>query len=98
MIIKNIGTKIVNIGTTVLMPDSEATFSSAVASAPSIKALEELGFIKVEGEAEKVRTRTARRIVDTATQNKSGDSGAKAAENTTETTAKETSQNPQKNK
>ena len=50
MIIRNIGTKIVNIGTTVLMPDAETTVSNTVADAPSIQALVNMKLIAVLGE------------------------------------------------
>ena len=93
MIIKKIGTKIVNIGATVLMPDTEAKFSKEIASAPSIKALEELGFIKMEDDTERVRTRASRRVVEATAQEKDAASSAKA-----ETNSSETSQSAQENK
>lgn len=48
VIIKNIGSKIVSIGSDVLMPDAQLEVSEAIASAPSIKAMEELGFLRVD--------------------------------------------------
>lgn len=47
MIIKNIGTKIINIGTEILVPDKEIEVSRGVAELPAIKAFEEKGYIKV---------------------------------------------------
>ena len=38
MIIKNIGSKIINIGTEILMPDSQITVSKDVAALPAIQA------------------------------------------------------------
>ena len=47
MVIKNISAKIINVGSDVLMPDMAITVCNAVASAPSVQALAEMGFIKV---------------------------------------------------
>ena len=62
MVIKNISAKIINVGSDVLMPDMAITVCNAVASAPSVQALAEMGFIKVEeGDAVNVSTKTARK-------------------------------------
>lgn len=63
MVIKNISAKIINVGSEVLMPDMAITVNKTVASAPSIQALAEMGFIKVEeGDADNVSsTKTARK-------------------------------------
>lgn len=49
MIIKNIGTKIVNIGTLVLMPDATAEISEETANTPAVKMLVDMKFLKLEG-------------------------------------------------
>lgn len=52
MIIKNIGSKIINIGSAVLMPDSEIRVSTALSSIPSIQTFVRMGLIKIEGDNE----------------------------------------------
>ncbi len=53
-LIKNIGTKIVNVGTRILMPDDTMTCEPEVADVPSIRALCGLGFLKVGDVPEEV--------------------------------------------
>ena len=48
MIIRNIGSKVISIGSAVLMPDGEIEVTDAIANAASIKAMCEKGFISVE--------------------------------------------------
>lgn len=50
MIIRNIGTKIINIGSTVLMPDAETDVSDTVAAAPAIQTLISMGLIAAVSE------------------------------------------------
>lgn len=50
MIIKNTGTKIVHIGTTMLMPEETMTADKAVCGAPAIKALVKKGLLSVSEE------------------------------------------------
>ncbi len=51
MRIRNKGTKIVNIGTVVLMPDQTETVADTLAENPAIKVLMNLGFLEeVKGE------------------------------------------------
>ena len=47
MIIKNIGSKIINIGTEILMPDSQITVSKDVAALPAIQAFAVKKYIKI---------------------------------------------------
>lgn len=47
MIIKNIGSKIINIGTEILMPDSQITVSKDVAALPAIQAFAAKKYIKI---------------------------------------------------
>lgn len=47
MTIKNIGTKIVNIGTVVLMPDESMTANETICNAPAIKAMEKRGLLSI---------------------------------------------------
>ena len=47
MIIKNIGSKIINIGTEILMPDSQITVSKDVAALPAIQAFAVKNYIKI---------------------------------------------------
>ena len=47
MIIKNIGSKIINIGTEILMPDSQITVSKDVAALPAIQAFAVKTYIKI---------------------------------------------------
>lgn len=50
MIIKNTGTKIVHIGTTMLMPEDTMTADKAVCEAPAIKAFVKKGLLSVSEE------------------------------------------------
>lgn len=50
MIIKNTGTKIVHIGTTMLMPEETMTADKAVCEAPAIKALAKKGLLSISEE------------------------------------------------
>lgn len=50
MIIKNTGTKIVHIGTTMLMPEETMTADKVVCGAPAIKALVKKGLLSVSEE------------------------------------------------
>ena len=47
MIIKNIGSKIINIGTEILMPDSQITVSKDVAALSTIQAFAAKKYIKI---------------------------------------------------
>ena len=49
MKITNIGTKIINIGSEILLPDKTIEVADEVANAPSVKALVAAKFLKVEG-------------------------------------------------
>lgn len=53
MLVRNIGAKIINIGSNVLMPDSTLTVSDAVAGLPAMKTFAEMGFIRLEEETTK---------------------------------------------
>lgn len=72
MTLKNTGTKIISVGSAVLMPDAEMNISKDIAETPAIKAFARLGLVKIENDNKKptVKTTTA----DTA-----------APKNTTET-------------
>ena len=48
MIIRNIGSKVISIGSSVLMPDGELEVTDAIANTASIKAMCEKGFVAVE--------------------------------------------------
>lgn len=50
MTIKNIGAKIISVGTTVLMPGDEMPASKEAACTPAIKAMERKGFLSVTGD------------------------------------------------
>ena len=50
MIIKNIGTKIVHIGTVMLMPEDTMTADKAVCEAPSVKAFAKKGLLTISEE------------------------------------------------
>ena len=51
MLLKNIGTKIINVGAVVLMPGEETKISEKAAKTPSIKALCKRGLLSLEEEA-----------------------------------------------
>ena len=50
--ITNIGKKIVNIGTELVMPDDFVRVPDAIGEAPAIKALAKMNFLRIEKEAE----------------------------------------------
>lgn len=52
MILRNIGTKIVNVGSVVLMPGDNQSFPKSMVDTPAIHTLCEKGFLKLEEEAE----------------------------------------------
>ena len=59
MIIKNIGSKIINIGTEILMPDSQITVSKDVAALPAIQAFAAKKLVSAASSA--LRPRAVRR-------------------------------------
>jgi len=59
MIIRNIGPKIINIGTTVLMPDSCMKVSKDIVSTPAIQVFIRKGFIRVEADDSEKTTKDA---------------------------------------
>lgn len=52
MILKNIGSKIVNVGSVVVMPGSDHPFPKTALDTPAIKALCKLGFLEIVDEPE----------------------------------------------
>lgn len=96
MIIKNIGAKIISVGTTVLMPDTEMKVSKEIAETPAIKAFARLGFVKVEDdEAEKAAA--AKKAAEEAAAKKA-EEGAAAKKKTAEEAAKKTAKSADQNK
>ena len=69
MTIKNIGSKIISIGTTVLMPDATMKASKAVCETPAVKAFVKKGLLTI---SEETKTKTA------ATDKAKTDADAKA--------------------
>lgn len=54
MILSNVGTKIISIGSTVLMPGSNMKITADIAKLPAIEAFVEMGYVSIIGnEAEK---------------------------------------------
>lgn len=51
MTIKNISSKIISVGSTVLMPDASMKANKAVCEAPAVKALAEIDLITISDEA-----------------------------------------------
>lgn len=49
MIIRNTSTKIINIGTKILMPDDTYAAPKAICEAPSVQALVKMGQLRIEG-------------------------------------------------
>lgn len=50
MTLLNIGSKIINVGTTILMPGDKMEISEEISKLPAIQAFVELGFVSVVGE------------------------------------------------
>ncbi len=53
MLLKNIGSKIVNVGPVIMMPGDEKSFPKSAVDTPAIRTLCEFGFLSLEEEAEK---------------------------------------------
>lgn len=53
MIIKNVSTKIVNVGAKILMPDDSFKASDAISNAPAVQALKEKGLLEITAEPKK---------------------------------------------
>lgn len=50
MILHNIGSKIINVGPTILMPGDSMNISEEISKLPAIRAFCEMGFVMVEGD------------------------------------------------
>lgn len=50
MILSNIGTKIINVGSTVLMPGDNMKINAEIATLPAIEAFKEMGFVSIIGD------------------------------------------------
>lgn len=50
MILSNIGTKIINVGSTVLMPGDNMKINAEIAALPAIEAFKEMGFVSIIGD------------------------------------------------
>ena len=50
MLLKNIGSKIISVGTEILMPDDEKAFTAQALDTPAIKALIAHGFLSIREE------------------------------------------------
>jgi treponemal membrane protein B len=88
MIIKNTGSKIISIGTTVLMPDGEMKVNKEIASTPAIRAFERMGLVKVEDDGdEKARKNATRKAAEEAAAKKAAEE-ANAAKKAEEDAAK----------
>ena len=57
--ITNVGSKIIGVGKTLLMPDDVIEVADSIADLPAIKAFEKKGFIKIEKVATKAAAKTA---------------------------------------
>ena len=74
MIVKNIGSKIISIGSTVLMPDGQMKVTADIASAPAIKAFARMGMVKVEDDEQEKAAKAAEKK---AAEKKAADEAAK---------------------
>lgn len=57
--ITNVGSKIIGVGKTLLMPDDVIEVADSIAELPAMKAFEKKGFIKIEKVATKAAAETA---------------------------------------
>ena len=57
--ITNVGSKIIGVGKTLLMPDDVIEVADSIAGLPAMKAFEKKGFIKIEKVATKAAAKTA---------------------------------------
>lgn len=80
MKIRNIGSKIINIGATVLMPDAETEVSKEIAEAPAIRAFADMKLIEItEGESEKAAQADAKKAAEEAAKKAEEEAAAKKA-------------------
>ena len=57
--ITNVGSKIIGVGKTLLMPDDVIEVADSIAELPAMKAFKKKGFIKIEKVATKAAAKTA---------------------------------------
>ena len=50
MILHNIGSKIINVGTVILMPGDSMNITADTAALPAMQAFCEMGFVMIEGD------------------------------------------------
>lgn len=96
MTIKNTGSKIVSIGTTVLMPDQSMTVSKAVAETPAIKALVKKEFLAVIDDEKPAKKPAAK--ADDAAAKKAAEEAKKAADEAAKKAADEAAKNAAQSK
>lgn len=65
MTLLNVGSKIINVGTTILMPGDKMEISEEISKLPAIQAFVELGFVSIVGEA---KTPSAAELATTTTE------------------------------
>ncbi len=80
MTVKNTTQKVINIGTTALMPDDTLEVSQAVANAPSIKAMVERGQLSLEGGKRGPKAKAADDAAEKAAEEAAAEEARKKAE------------------
>lgn len=89
MTIKNIGSKIISIGTTVLMPDASLTTDKKTAETPAIKAMVKAGLLSVEEDVKPTRAPRQSKDDDAAAKAAAEEAEKKAAEEAAKKAAEE---------
>ena len=84
MTIKNIGSKIISIGSTVLMPDAEMKATKAITAPPAIEAMVEMGLLSITEDAKQKTAPnddSAKKASEEAAKKAAEDAAKKTAEN-----------------
>lgn len=92
MTIKNIGSKIISISSTVLMPDAEMKATKAITATPAIEAMVEMGLLSItedakqktapnDDSAKKASEEAAKKAAEESAKKSEEDAAKKTAEN-----------------
>ena len=95
MTIKNIGSKIISIGSTVLMPDAEMKATKAITATPAIDAMVEMGLLSITEDAKQKTAPnddSAKKASEEATKKAAEESAKKSEEDAAKKTAENAKQ------
>ncbi len=95
MTIKNIGSKIISIGSTVLMPDAEMKATKTITATPAIEAMVEMGLLSITEDAKQKTVPnddSAKKASEEATKKAAAESAKKSEEDAAKKTAENAKQ------